>query len=148
MSLDALAFPKGLAMHAWRAMTFRADGMGMPKKPSGAFGAIFMVAMLMAILRHGVATGSMHPAGAGAGFLLIVLVLAYMLGEKRFQCLGMYLCLSSGIDLVAMIVDACGGSVVAWPTLWEGAGLVYGCYRFDQRGQKKPQVGVEREKID
>lgn len=142
MSREALGFFWAVVVHAGRAMTFRADGAGLPKKPGGAFAAIFMIAMLMAILRHAIATGSMHPVGAGMGFMITIMLLAMMLGEKRFQCLGMYLCLSAGIDLVAVLS---GGLVAGWPTLlWEGAGLVYGCYRFDRRGHQASAIGKGR----
>lgn len=146
MSREALGFFWAVAVHAGRAMTFRADGAGLPKKPGGAFAAIFMIAMLMAILRHAVATGSMHPVGAGMGFMITIMLLAMMLGEKRFQCLGMYLCLSAGIDLVAIVTSGLGGlDVGGWPTLlWEGAGLVYGCYRFDRRGDEASVIGKGR----
>lgn len=144
MSREALGFFWAVAVHAGRAMTFRADGVGLPKKPGGAFAAIFMIAMLMAILRHAVATGSMHPVGAGMGFMITIMLLAMMLGEKRFQCLGMYLCLSAGIDLVAILTQGLG-LVAGWPTLlWEGAGLVYGCYRFDRR-ESHAVIGKRRE---
>lgn len=58
----------------------------------------------------------------------------------------MYLCLSAGIDLVAIVTSGLGGlDVGGWPTLlWEGAGLVYGCYRFDRRGHEASAIGKGR----
>lgn len=135
---EAVVFLWGIVVHAGRAMTFRADGEGFPKEPGGAFAVIMGIAVGMAILRHAAFSGAFSPIGAGFGFLLTVMLLAMVFGQKRFQCLGMYLCLSAGIDLVAIVADGLlsldfGG----WPTLlWEGAGLVYGCYRFDRRNRE------------
>lgn len=134
MSREALAFLSAVGVHTVRAMTFRADGAGLPKKPGGAFFAILVIATLMAILRHGV-VGNMHLISAGMGFLISIMLLAMVFGEKRFPCLGLSLCLSVGIDVVATVTGGFGGlDAGGWPTLlWEGTGLVYGCRRFDRR---------------
>lgn len=128
-------FVQGVAWQAGRAMMCKADGTGLPKKPGGAFYALVALAMVTTVLRHGV-MGTIHPVAAGLAFLVSIVALALAFGEKRFPCVGIYLCLILGINVVAVGVALAG---IAFDGLalvlmaWEAAGFVAGCRLYVRR---------------
>lgn len=88
MLREALGFLWAIAVHADRAMTFRTDGSGLPKKPGGAFVVILAIALFMAIA-FGVApveAGLIKKAVKGA--VIVGAVAKYQAKKKAAQRAG------------------------------------------------------------
>ena len=129
--IGKLHFLSGVATHVIRAITFRADGAGLPQTPTAAFKALLVLAVAAATLRHGVIVGDLHPGAAAIGAMLSFTILAFVFGKQRFPCLSIYLCVSIGVDSSVMLGD--GLVTAGMASVWELAGLVVGCLRFGRR---------------
>lgn len=65
--INKLFFLYGVAVHVFRAITFRADGTGLPKEPGGALNALIALATITAVLRHAIMASVWEIAGLVVG---------------------------------------------------------------------------------
>lgn len=89
-----MSLAAGLLQHAALAVTFRHDGRGLPTRFTQAFWALLTLAVLASSIRHGT-------IAAGGVFFVQVLLVAYLLGSRRFVLASLFCLISLSIDMVA-----------------------------------------------